>query len=454
MTDLDIRGRTLHPGDDGFDEAVSGWLLTVEHRPAVVVVAADAEDVAAAVRLAAWEGRPIAVQSTGHGMSVPADGAVFIATAELRELSVDPTAATARIGAGLRWREVIAAAAEHGLAPLSGSSGEVGVMGYLTGGGLPLTARTYGFAADHVRSLDVVTADGRLRTVSPGQEPDLFWAVRGGKSNFGVVVAAEIELVPLRTIYGGELYYPGEDPGHAAHVLGSYLAWAKEQPDEMSSSVTLVRFPDLPQLPEEFRGRSLVQVRVVFTGAEERGARLVEPLRALGPDKDTVRAMPYTEITEIYQDPKNPVRAHLRSALLNELDDEAVAALVALIDPSADGGPYPGIELRHLGGALNRPPGRPHAVSTQGAAFHLWMRMPAPPGQAGVTREVSDEVLRRLRRWDTGAMLPGFLFDPDSAPERVRAAYTEENYRRLAALKAVYDPEHLFRVNHTIPPLA
>ncbi|MBB5084745.1 FAD-binding oxidoreductase [Nonomuraea endophytica] len=454
MTDLDIRGRTLYPGDDGFDEAISGWLLTVEHRPSVVVVAADADDVAAAVRLAAWEGRPIAVQSTGHGKSVPADGAVFIATSQLRELSVDPAAATARIGAGLRWGEVIAAAAEHGLAPLSGSSGEVGVMGYLTGGGLPLTARTYGFAADHVRSLDVVTADGRLRTVSPGREPDLFWAVRGGKSNFGVVVAAEIELKPLRAIYGGELSYPGEDPGHAAHVLGSYLAWAKKQPDEMSSSVTLVRFPDLPQLPGEFRGRSLVQVRVVFAGAEERGARLVEPLRALGPDKDTVRAMPYTEITGIYQDPKNPVRAHLRSALLNELDDEAVAELVSFIDPSADGGPYPGIELRHLGGALNRPPGRAHAVSTQGAAFHLWMRMPAPPGQAGVTREVSDAVLRRLRRWDTGAMLPGFLFDPDSAPERVRLAYTEENYRRLAALKAVYDPEHLFRVNHTIPPLA
>ncbi|MCK2218615.1 FAD-binding oxidoreductase [Actinomadura sp. ATCC 31491] len=448
-----VRGRTLRPGDEGFDQACSGWLLTVEHRPAVVVIAADAADVAAAVRFAVRTGRPVAVQSTGHGKSVPADGAVFIATRELRELSVDPDAGTARIGAGLRWGDVLAATAEHGLVPLCGSSEQVGVMGYLTGGGLPLTGRTYGFAADHVRSLDLVTADGVLRTVSPEREPDLFWAVRGGKSNFGVVVAAEIELLPLRTIYGGELSYPVPDAGRAAHVLGFYLAWAKEQPEEMSTSVSLLRFPDVPQLPTEYRGRSLVVIRVVHMGDEEEGARLVEPLRALGPEKDTCAAMPYTRITGIYQDPKNPVSVHLRSALLHEPDEEAVRELVSFIDPSAPGtGPFPGLELRHLGGALNRAPGRPHAVSTQGAAFHLWLRVPAPAGQGETARATADQALERLRRWDTGAMLPGFLFDHDSSPERVRRAYTEADYRRLAAIKAAYDPDHLFRINHTIPP--
>jgi FAD/FMN-containing dehydrogenase len=447
-----VRGRTLYPGDEGFAEACSGWLLTVEHRPAVVVIAAGADDVAAAVRFAAEVGLPVAVQSTGHGKSVPADGAVFINTGELRELSVDAWACTARIGAGLRWGEVLAAAAGHGLAPLCGSSPQVGVMGYLTGGGLPLACRMYGFAADHVRSLDVVTADGRLRTVSPDREPDLFWAARGGKSNFGVVVAAEIELLPLRTIYGGELWYPGEDPEHAAHVLGSYLTWAQEQPDEMSSSVTLMRLPDAPQLPDEFRGRSFLQIRVVHTGSEERGARLVEPLRALGPEKDTCADLPYTHITEIYQDPKNPVSVHLRSALLHELDEQAVRELVSFIDPSNRGGPFPGIELRHLGGALNRPPGRPHAVSTQGAAFHLWLRMPAPAERAEAARTAADEMLERLRPWDTGAMLPGFLSDHDSAPERVRHAYAEASYQRLITLKATYDPNQLFRINHNIPP--
>ncbi|MEV4372680.1 FAD-binding oxidoreductase [Nonomuraea sp. NPDC049637] len=449
-----IRGRTLLPGDDGFADACSGWLLTVEHRPAVVVVAADAGDVATAVTYAARTGRAVAVQSTGHGKSLPADGAVLIATGELRELSVDPDAATARIGAGLRWGEVVAAAAPHGLAPLCGSSAEVGVMGFLTGGGLPLAARTYGFAADRVRSLDVVTADGRLRIVSPGAEPDLFWAVRGGKGNFGVVVAAEIELLPLRTVHGGELYYPGEDPGHTAHVLRSYLAWAREQPEEMSSSVTLVRFPDAPQLPPEFRGRSMVQVRTVYVGDEEQGARLVRPLRALGPEKDTCAAMPYSRITEIYQDPRHPVAAHLRSALLRELDDDAAAELASFIDPARTEGPFPGIQLRHLGGALDRPPARPHAAGTRGAAFLLWMRLPAPPGRAEAARAAADEVLDRLRRWDTGALLPGFLFDHDAAPDRVRRAWSEADHRRLSALKARYDPDRLFRVNHNIAPAA
>ncbi|MER5310203.1 FAD-binding oxidoreductase [Streptomyces sp. NPDC002773] len=448
-----VRGRALHPGDDGFEEASSGWLLTVGHRPAAVVVAADADDVAAAVRFAAAADLPVAVESTGHGRSVPADGAVFVATGGLRELTVDPRAGTARIGAGLRWGEVAAATAEHGLAPLSGSSAEVGVMGFLTGGGLPLTCRTHGFAADHVRSMDLVTADGRIRTVSPTQDPDLFWAVRGGRSNFGVVTAAEIDLVPLRTVFAGELFYPGEDPAHAAHVVRSYLTWAKDQPDEMSSSVSLLRFKDAPQVPEPYRGRSFVLVHVVHAGDEEEGARLVEPLRALAPETDTCATRPYARLTEIHHDPKHPVSMHFRSALLSELDDTAVGTLVSFIDPATPEGPFQGLELRHLGGAVSRPPRRPHAAGARDAAFHLWMRMPAPAEEADTVRRAADEVLARLRPWDTGALLPGFLFDHDADPERVRRAYAEPDHRRLTELKAAYDPHNLFRINHNIPPV-
>ncbi|MFE6270220.1 FAD-binding oxidoreductase [Streptomyces goshikiensis] len=449
-----IRGRTLHRGDEGFEEASSGWLLTVEHRPAAVVVAADAEDVAAAVRFAAARNLPVAVESTGHGRSVPADGAVFVSTRELRELRVDPETATARIGAGLCWGDVLAAAAEHGLAPLCGSSDQVGVMGYLTGGGLPLTCRSHGFAADHVRSLELVTADGRIRTVSPDRDPDLFWAVRGGNGNFGVVTAAEIDLVPLREVYAGELYYPAEDPAHAALVVSSYLAWVKDQPDEMSSSVTLLRLPDVPELPGEHRGRSFVQVHVVHTGDASYGARLVEPLRALRPEQDTCAPIPYARITEIHHDPKTPVRVHFRGALLYELDDAAVRTLVSFVDPAAPEGPLPGIELRHLGGALSRPPRRAHAVGARDAAFHLWLRMPAPAGEAEAVRRAADAVLERLRPWDTGTSLPGFLSEHDRDPERVRRAYAEPDYRRLTVLKAAYDPHNLFRVNHNIPPVS
>ncbi|MEU8589975.1 FAD-binding oxidoreductase [Streptomyces sp. NPDC048664] len=449
-----IRGRTLHPGDDGFEEASSGWLLTVTHRPAAVVVAADADDVAAAIRFAAEHGRPVAVESTGHGKSVPADGAVYIATRQLRDLSVDPWSRTAWVGAGLRWGEVLDAAAEHGLAPLCGSSDQVGVMGYLTGGGLPMTCRTHGFAADHVRSLELVTADGRVRTVSPDLEPDLFWAVRGGGSNFGVVTAAEIDLVELPEVYGGELVYPGEDPARAAHVLRSYLEWAKEQPEDMSSSVTLVRLPDVPQVARELRGRSLLQVHVVHAGGEADGARLVQPLRELRPERDTCVTMPYRGVTELHHDPKHPVRVHFRSALLYDLDDAAVETLVSFIDQASPDGPFPGVELRHLGGALARPPRRAHAVGSRDAAFHLWLRLPVPAGQANTVRRAADEMLTRLRPWDTGQALPGFLYEHDGDPERIRSAYAEEDHRRLTELKATYDPLNVFRINHTIPPVS
>ncbi|WP_033338797.1 FAD-binding oxidoreductase [Catenuloplanes japonicus] len=421
----------LHPGDDGFDEAGEGWLRTVTHRPAAVMIATCAEDVVEAVRFAVKEGRPVAVQSTGHGVSVPADDAVLINTSRMRHLTVDPAAGTARIGAGLRWEDVIAATAPHGLAPLCGSSGGVGVMGFLTGGGLPLTCRTHGFAAGHVRSLDIVTADGQVRTVSDSREPELFRAARGGKGNVGIVVSAEIVLVPSRTIYGGLLAFPGL---RAAEVLHAYGDWTRVQPDTVSSSVTLLCFPDVPQLPAEFRGRSVVQVRVIDTGDGSSAG----PLRALGPESDTFGAMPYAGITGIHQDPKGPVTSHLRSALLRDLDGDAVETLVAnMVAPF-------NVELRQLGGALDRPAS--HAVSTQGAAFHLWVRMPAGAEEQAAT------LLERLRPWDTGAMLPGFLFDADADPARVRRAYSATDYARLVAVKRRYDPANVFRINHNIPP--
>ncbi|MDV6263938.1 FAD-binding oxidoreductase [Rhodococcoides yunnanense] len=446
-----ICGDTLYPGDDGFEDAHSGWLLTVEHRPAAIVVAADAEDVATAVRFAADRKLPVAVESTGHGRSVTADGALLISTVRMRELSVDPEVRTARIGAGLRWADVLSATAQHGVAPLCGSSEQVGVMGYLTTGGLPMVCRTYGFAADHVRSIDLVTADGRTRTVTQDSDPDLFWAVRGGASNFGVVTAAELDLVPLQSVYGGKLCFPAEDPVHATYVLRSYLAWAREQPDEMSSSATLLRLPDTPKVPEELRGRSLIQVHLVHTGGRLDGERSIEVLRSLLPEEDTCGLIPYAQIADIHEDPKHPVRVHFRGALLSELDDAAVDALVSLIDPAQD--VFPGVELRHMGGALHRAPGRAHAVGDRDAEFLLYLRVPVPAGDEDVVSLAADKMLERVKPWDTGSTLPGFLFDHDSDPKSVRRAYSAPDYRRLTRIKAKYDPQNLFRINHNIPPV-
>ncbi len=201
-----------------------GLNRAVESRPACVVGAAGEHDVVAAVRMAVAQGRPVGVMASGHSPSVAADGAVLINTGRMNGVEVNPRTRSAWVEAGTRWRQVVERAGPHGLAPLNGSSPNVGAVGYTTGGGAGLLGRRFGFAADHVRRLRVVTADGRLREVGPGSDPDLFWAVRGGKDNFGVAVGMEIELFPVSRLYGGGLYFPVDATGD---VLHAYAEWSR-----------------------------------------------------------------------------------------------------------------------------------------------------------------------------------------------------------------------------------
>ncbi|CAL9655568.1 FAD-binding oxidoreductase [Streptomyces sp. enrichment culture] len=447
----ELAGRTLFPEDEGFQEEHSGWNLSVAHAPSAVVLAESAADVAAAVRYASGAGAPVAVLAAGHGASVPADGAVVVNTRRMKELSVDATARTARIGAGLVWGDVVAQTAKAGLAPLNGSSPTVGVMGYLTGGGLPVLGRTYGFATHRVRSFDLVTADGDVRTVTPDSEPDLFWAVRGGRGNFGVVTAAEIDLVPVTRVYGGGLFFPGS---RAAEVLPAYFDWLSGQPEEMTSSVILLRFPDLPAVPEHNRGKFLIHVRIAFTGTPEEGERLVAPLRALGPERDVVEDMAYTRVGEIYLDPPRPTPAWARTALLRDVDAAAVQALLDVAGHDHGHLPPGGVEIRHLGGALSRPGAVPSALGVPEAGFHLFMSMPAQPGTEAAerARKAEQRVIDSLARWDTGRLLPTFMFSSDSAVEDVARGYAPEDYARLRRIKAAHDPGNMFRINHNIPP--
>lgn len=236
-----------------------GLNRAVESHPAHVVEAADEQDMTAAVGLAAGERRAVGVLATGHGPSLAADGAVLVNTRRMRGVHVDAQRATAWIEAGARWRDVLALTTPHGLAPLNGASPDVGAIGYLTGGGAGPLGRRFGFAADHVRRLRLVTADGRLRDVTADTDPDLFWAVRGGKDNFGLVVGMEVDLFPVARLYGGGLYFPGEA---TAEVLHAYASWVRQAPDAMASSVLLARDTDLPDAPEPVRGRFVTHVRI------------------------------------------------------------------------------------------------------------------------------------------------------------------------------------------------
>lgn len=424
--------------------------VLLRHQPAVVVDAAGADDVQAAVRDAAERSLPVAVQATGHGMAMPADGAVLVSTRRLAGIRIDAAARTARVEAGVRAGQLVAEAAAVGLAPLNGASPVVGVTGYVLGGGLGPLGRPYGFAADHVRSLDVVTADGRLLTASPEQHQDLFWASRGGKGNFGVVTALELDLVPVTRLYGGGVYFPGEA---AADLLNAYREWTATVPEDLSSSVALLRLPPFDVIPEPLRGRFVVHLRIAYLGSAADGERLVAPLRAAAPVIiDGLGEMPYANVASIHNDPTEPAPFFDGSGLLRTLDAATVDVIMDWAGADvAD--PMPVVELRHLGGALRRPPRQPNAVGYRDAEYCLFVGAVAPgPDAVAAARARQRSFVEALAPWRLGGPFVCFMSGDDADPEVVRTAYEPAIYQRLREVKAVYDPDNLFRANHNIPP--
>ena len=411
----------------------------------MAVRATGVDDVQLAVRYAAERGHAVAVQATGHGLNVPADGGVLIDTSRMADVRVDPVARTARVAAGTRWDRVIAAAGEHGLAPLSGSSPDVGVVGYTLGGGIGLLGRKLGYAADHVRRVELVTADGEFRSVTPGA--DLFWALLGGGGNFGVVTGLEFGLFPVTDLYGGGLYF---DADLIPAVVRTYREWTATVPDRMSSSIGLIPMPDLPVVPAPLRGRHVVHVRIAHHGTVEDGERLVAPLRALGPRLvDTLGPMPYAASASIHNEPKQPRSFYCANAMLGEFDASIPDTVLDLVGPGA--GIFAVVQFNHLGAALARRSEVPNAVSYRDAAFALRVvTLPQGP-ERDSAHETADAVMRAVASWTLGRS-PNFVQGDRAAHEQVRECYEPAILARLAALKAVHDPENMFRCNLNIPP--
>ncbi|MET7796884.1 FAD-binding oxidoreductase [Streptomyces decoyicus] len=480
------RGPVLVPGDDGYDAERSGFQRAYRHRPDVIVGAECAGDVVAAVRFARAQGLPVAVQATGHGLSAATDGGLLISTRRMAGVRVDAAARTARAEAGVVWGQVVEAAAPHGLAPLNGSSPGVGVISYTLGGGVGVLARTYGFAADRVRSVDLVTADARQLHVTADSDPGLFRALLGGGHGLGVVTAMEFGLVPVARLYGGQLVFGGERIDAA---LAAYLDWTATVPDELTSSLALIAYPDLPQLPEPLRGRYLAQIRIAYTGSAEEGERLVAPLRAVGPRvSDELREMPYADSHTIHRDPSDPHAYDGDNALLSGLDAAALHRVAALTGPDAP--TMCVLQLNHLGGAMAKRGGPDEVAGSVGhrdARFALRLLSPLPGAEAGddfgteagdgfgteagddlgadgpgageassegpdaalaTVRALHAEALAAVAPWWIGRSV-NFLFGshgerPD-AVEVARSVHDADEHRRLAGLKARHDPENVFR---------
>jgi hypothetical protein len=446
-------GPVSRPGDATYAEESATFNLSVANTPAVVVGATVPGDVVAAVRFASERSLPVGVLATGHQASQPTDGAVLISTRRMNAVAIDPSSGVARVAAGVVSGQLVDAAAEHGLAPLNGSSLTVGVAGYTLGGGFsPFHGRLRGWAADHVRAVELVTADGELRRVTADSDPDLFWAVRGGKDNFGIATSLEISLFDVPRLYGGSLFFPGDLAGE---VLHAFQAWVATVPDEMTAAVSLLREPPLPGIPDFLAGKFVVYVRIAYVGSAAEGERLIEPIRKIGPAiVDTVAEVPYAEMTHAMPaEPPFPVPFHDSSLWLSELTAGAVDALVANAGPDS-GSPLVNVELRHLGGALSRTPEPPNAVAGRTAAFHLFSVGIGGPDAAAALYENEDKLVGSLEPWAATESAPNYFSVRDARAGRIRSAYHPAAYQRLTSVKRAWDPENIFRINHNIPPAA
>ncbi|MDT0302644.1 FAD-binding oxidoreductase [Streptomonospora wellingtoniae] len=440
-------GPVHRPGSGGYDRACTGYQLLEPHRPRAVVEAAGAADVQAAVRAAGEAGVPVAVQATGHGRAAALEGGVLVGTRGMDGVEVDAGAATARVGAGATWRQVVEAAAPHGLAPLSGSMPGVGAVSYTLGGGVGLLARRYGFAADRVRRVEAVTADGRLRTADAGREQELFWALRGGGGSFGVVTALEIDLVPVGRVFGGGLYF---DLAERPDAVAAWARWTGAVPEATTSAVTLLMLPDAAGVPERLRGRHVAQVQICHAGPVGQGRRLARELVALAGDpvRSTLRELDFSESGAIFDEPEVPHGYRSQNLLLESLGEGAVEELVRRAGPEAPLMCVAG--LRHLGGALAREPEGAGAVGRRGAAYLVSVLSPVEPGGEGAAGGLHRRVLAPFAGQGVGRSL-NFSFGP-TAPEDVASCFVPAVYRRLRQVKAAYDPEDRIRANHPIPP--
>jgi hypothetical protein len=411
------------------------------HRPDVVVGAADAADVVEAVRFARELGLPVRVQSTGHGALYPIRGGLLITTKRLDAVTVDASARTATFGGGVRWGAVIAAASVYGLAPITGASPTVGAVGYLLGGGLGPLNRSHGVSSDYLRSATVVTGAGELVEASAESNPDLFWALRGGKGGLGIVVEATVELVELSTLYGGSLFFEIE---HGPAVLGGWIDWTRTARDDISTSLAIVRFPDLDVVPPPLRGRHLLSLRFAYPGPTPEGADLAAPLRALAPvHLDALGELPASEIARVHNDPTEPGLSWMRGLAVSGLDRGFVASFLGAVGANTSA-PFIVVELRHLGGATRTDVAEGSAVGARDAEFAVAIiGVPDPALFEKVLPGAVAELRGMLAPWLSESVPINWIEDP-WIPEQFASAWPTPTRARLTQVRAAYDPDHVF----------
>ncbi len=430
-----INGTIAEPHDPAYEALVSAWNLAVEMRPAAVVAVRTCADVVETVTFARKNGMTVGVQATGHGAVSSLAGHLLIVTRDLDEVTVHPEESWARAGAGVKWKAVIEAAAPHGLAPLSGSSSDVGVVGYTTGGGVGPMARTFGLASDRVRAFEVVTGDGVLRRVTPNRHEDLFFALRGGKAAGGIITAVEFDLLPVPTFYGGALYFDGAD---IPAVIDRWRSWSAELPEAATTSFVILQLPTLPASRRRLPAGCPSAFASSTWATTPKAHACSTAFATFAPViLDDVAVKPYAAIDSVHADPVDPMPVIDKSMLLADLSEETVRRLLEVAGPGS-GSPQIMLEIRQLGGAYVREAEHPSAFDHREAKYGLLTVGVAMDPRVGPH---GDKVLAALADWDFGGVWPNFAPPHDKAS--AHRAYTAETLSRLADVAERYDPDHV-----------
>ena len=441
-----LHGQVLTDIDEAWDSARQTFNVLHDQRPAAIVRVASADDVAETVRYAAQRGLRIAPQSTGHNAG-PIDGledALLVRTDALQEVRIDVAARRARVGSGVRWAAVSDPASEAGLAALHGSSRDVGITGYSLGGGVGWLARKHGLQANALTAVEIVTADGEVRRIDHDNETDLFWAVRGGGGNYGVVTALEFDLFPAPEIYAGALFFPFERAPEVMHAWHELVAAGL--PEEITTVARVYQFPPLPILPELLRGKSFTVVQAAYLGNERDGAELIRPLTELGPDMNTFGMVEPAALGHLAMDPDQPL-PYASSARI--VADASHATIDAFLDSAGPGSPsqLASVELRSMGGALaRRPEGAGARATLQGDYLMFAVGGVMSPEAGPVVQGQADGIAAALAPWDAGARYVNF----EERTSDARLFYDEDTFRLLRALRTEWDPSGLFLANHEI----
>jgi FAD/FMN-containing dehydrogenase len=439
-----VSGRLVTPSDADFQDVRTPWIVNVDQQPAAVLEVAHVGDVVEAVRFAAAHGTSVSAQPTGHAPRTTLDGTLLLRTRALQGIEVDRARGTVSVGAGVKWGELCAALDGTGLMALAGSNPDPSVVGLILGGGVSWFTRAHGFTANSVVSLDVVDPSGELVHVTRASDPDLFWALRGGGGDFGIVVRLELALFDAPEMYGGQLLWPVE---HAPAVLKAFRDLALVAPRELTMWAHVLHFPPIPDVPEPLRGRSFVNVASTYLGSAQMANILLWSLRDAAPvEMDLMQAITPSGLDAVAAEPTEPMPAVEHSMLLAGLDDEAIDALCAAVsDPRTC--PLMFVQIRGLGGAFSDDSTAGGAVRPVTEPFQVFaLGVPAVPELAEAIPHAFSAVDAALGRLASGRRMPNFIGEgQDDA-----TGYDAERLARLQAIKRERDPQGVIRSNKPV----